>query len=82
MIKSNPEKFSLSKLFHSQFAGGLITYKKSRTYIFQKDTHKNLNIITSRESNNKLKLNNSNKKGKKKKLYIDDEDNSANIVNL
>ena len=82
MIKSNPEKFSLSKLFHSQFAGGLITYKKSRTYIFQKDTHKNLNIITSRESNNKLKLNNSNKKGKKKKLYIDDEDNSANIVNV
>ena len=82
MIKNNPEKFSLSKLFQTQFAGGLITYKKSRTYIFQKNTHKHLNTVTSRESVNKLKLNNSNKKGKKKKLYIEDEDNSANIVNL
>ena len=82
MIKNNAENSSLSKLFQTQFAGGLITYKKSRTYIYQKNTHKHLNTVTSRESNNKLKLDNSNKNGKKKKLYIEDEDNSANIVNL
>ena len=81
MIKNNSENFSLSKLIQFHFEEKLITYRKSRTYVVENDRYKNLKKLGSQNLNNKLKLNSSIKKNDNK-IYLDDEDNSANIVNL
>jgi hypothetical protein len=81
MIKSNSETFSLSKLIQYHFEEKFITYRKSYTYIVTNDGYKNLKKLGSQNLNNKLKLNSSIKKCDNK-IYLDDEDNSANIVNL
>ena len=80
MIKNNSDTFSLSKLIQFHFEEKLITYRKSRTYVTN-DRYKNLNKLGSQNLSNKLKVNSSIKKNDNK-LYLDDEDNSAHIVNL